>query len=459
MTSRSRRLAMGTFVLGAMTLIAWLPSLAHAKLGPVGTFGVSALSDGEDDFARLERDQAQIFDRLTSLRTAMERLAGKLENEGREYKAQLLRKAITQIVDRDLEGRKQELLEALRNKDLQTVPKIEAFTSELEALYQLLLDQGDLDRLEQELARLRQAMADVNELRSEERELREETEQYSGSQTQRLEKLADELRETLGRQQELQQETERNAAESAESQARLKELAERLEQALEQQGETVDALRTQEQSRAGGARSLIEQAERATERGRPEELAEAARRIDEELARENPASAALEDALRSLRSALSQRAQASGEPRASEPDPAGAPERASDETESAERGGEESAESGSERKEAGEAEGDESGEGKPSESGERSGENTEGDPSGEESADRAASSESTARAAELQEALEAARAALDDAVRESAANARDELRENARRQAATAEETEALREQAEALARAAEASG
>ena len=58
---------------------------------------------GEDD-QRLLRDQQQLFDRLTSVRTLMERLAERYEKAGRKYKAQLLRNAIRELIDRDLES-------------------------------------------------------------------------------------------------------------------------------------------------------------------------------------------------------------------------------------------------------------------------------------------------------------------------------------------------------------------
>ena len=97
--------------------------------------------------ARLERDQSQVFDRLSSLRTMMDRLAQKLENEGRTYKADLLRNAVEQLQSRDLEGRKHELLRMIREKDLQVVDRQADLESELVEIYRLLMDKTDLDQV------------------------------------------------------------------------------------------------------------------------------------------------------------------------------------------------------------------------------------------------------------------------------------------------------------------------
>ena len=75
---------------------AWIPGilvLLGAAL-PLGAAPAVAVTARDDDHTRVVNDQSQIFDRLESLKTMMERLADKLEAQDRNYKAGLLRRAV-----------------------------------------------------------------------------------------------------------------------------------------------------------------------------------------------------------------------------------------------------------------------------------------------------------------------------------------------------------------------------
>ena len=96
---------------GAALLLALLCVRSPAMIGG---------GDGDGDRERLLNDQSQVFDRLSSLRKRMERLAAKLEQEGNSHKAELLRKSIAEIDSRALEARKDDLLRKLKDSSLQT---------------------------------------------------------------------------------------------------------------------------------------------------------------------------------------------------------------------------------------------------------------------------------------------------------------------------------------------------
>jgi len=106
---------------GAALLLALLCVRSPAMIGG---------GDGDGDRERLLNDQSQVFDRLSSLRKRMERLAAKLEQEGNSHKAELLRKSIAEIDSRALEARKDDLLRKLKDSSLQTFEQQERLLNE-----------------------------------------------------------------------------------------------------------------------------------------------------------------------------------------------------------------------------------------------------------------------------------------------------------------------------------------
>src|SRR6185295_2976355 len=197
--------------LGAAKLLA--VSVAFAFIVAPGRLPAAPrIGDGPDgDRDRLLNDQSQVFDRLTSLRKRMERLAVKLEQEGNGYKADLLRKSIAEIDSRALEARKDDLLHKLKDSSLQTFDQQEKLLNDLNDVLKLLLDEKKLTDVDQKLKDVQETRASAREIRGMERKLREKTESLTGDEQESLERLEKQLEELLEKQKQL----DRDAAEEA----------------------------------------------------------------------------------------------------------------------------------------------------------------------------------------------------------------------------------------------------
>lgn len=287
---------------------------------------------GDEDRERIASDQAQVFDRLSSLRKRMDRLAAKLDQEGRVHKADLLRKAIAEVDARNLETRRDEIMRLVGDaRSLQAHARQMELLADLEAVLKVLQDERELSDLEKQLADLRETLASVRELRGAERSLRERTEQLAGNDARRLDQLARQIEALLEKQRSLSNDTRERAGSEAPTEAtaaqRAQEAAERrgVEQAVaqlaEEQREVVARLQDEKKARVGEADRVVAQAAKAAERGDPEDLREAAQRVGEQRAEAGERSAALAEALRALEEELSRAAdRAAG---ANEPPPAG----------------------------------------------------------------------------------------------------------------------------------------
>src|SRR5262245_43542898 len=114
--------------------------LGAALLGGAGAAAAFAADDEEVE--RRISDQAQIFDRIVSLKAKMERLAEKLEQQERPYKAQLLREALKEIDERGVTRQKDAVLDQLRSRNLQVAETQTKLLADLENIYRILLDQS-----------------------------------------------------------------------------------------------------------------------------------------------------------------------------------------------------------------------------------------------------------------------------------------------------------------------------
>ncbi|MBM4016040.1 MAG: hypothetical protein FJ293_13895, partial [Planctomycetes bacterium] len=306
-------------------MAAWL-TLGVALLLPPRVAGVAPVRSG-DDRERIMNDQSQLFDRLSSLRKRMERLAGKLDAEGKVHQAGLLRKAIAEVDARNLESRKDQLLELLGDsRNLQAPEQQENLLKDLSAVLELLLDRPALDELDERLEELKQSLADVAALRDEQRRVREATEQVSNDPARRQEQLAQEITEALRKQQALRQETAQsarqrpaNAAERERDAAEQAALEQQLGQLVEQQRQVVDALAQREREQVGSTPTALRQARTATQRGDRAAQEEAARRLEEARSELPEPSAALSEALRTAEAALREAAKAPAEGDSDEP--------------------------------------------------------------------------------------------------------------------------------------------
>ncbi len=244
--------------------------------------------EDEEAIQRLISDQEQIFDRLLSLKDMMERLADKLAEQERPYKAELLRAALKEIDERGLMRRKDEVLEKLRTQNLQAIEAQKKLLEDLEEVYHILLDQARDRDLEKELEVLKQSAADLKGLRNAERKLREDTEKLSGSAKRRLQDLEQKIAEIQDSQRKLSEESKDLAGDTPSSaeklRAELREAMAWLSKIVEKHGRLDQGLELEIESSCGDSKTVLKAARSALDSQRPESLAEAARRVDQQVA-------------------------------------------------------------------------------------------------------------------------------------------------------------------------------
>jgi colicin import membrane protein len=287
---------------------------AAAALALLGFAAGPLLAGGGDgERERLVNDQSQIFDRLTSLKKRMERLAEKLEAEGNTYKASLLKKSLAEVDARAMEARKDDLLRKLKDSSLQTYDAQEKLLADLSDIVKLLMDERRFTDVEKKLKELQETRANLRDIRNAEHTLREKTEDQTGDQAQALARLEQQLEELLAKQQQLGKESAQEAQRRAdEGAAERAELEQKLDQLAQAQAEAVKRLEQEARAKIGNAEQALDLAREAAKKGDAEALREAARRVgdarSESSAADHPADArdpALQEKLRALEQALS----------------------------------------------------------------------------------------------------------------------------------------------------------
>ena len=135
--------------------------------------------------ASLAEEQAILRRQLRRLKESMRALISRFEEEGRVHSAEVLRKALGHLDQRDEEQGSQtleelmdsshgELRSGLSGKALDNQEKVIAG---LEKLLVILLDREGVENIEESLEELRQLSAELDALANEEQQLREETDQ------------------------------------------------------------------------------------------------------------------------------------------------------------------------------------------------------------------------------------------------------------------------------------------
>ncbi len=181
MNSRSSRLLRAAFAL-ACVLPARAALVQDGGAGPAGGGGApaggvsgagleSAADTSEGNLDRVERDQARIGLRVTSLREKMERLAQRYDDEGRTRNAALLREALQQYDGRNVADLTRELQRSLEQGNLSTVEQQDALAAALQDIYSVLRDRRDADELSRQADLARQGASELSFLAQNERAL------------------------------------------------------------------------------------------------------------------------------------------------------------------------------------------------------------------------------------------------------------------------------------------------
>ncbi len=207
--------------------------------------GFASAQDRSKSKEKILRDQKMIRIRLDRIEEMMERLVRKYEADGNMRNADLIRKARTELKERNIYVRIEQLEEMVRESRLQIIESQEKLSRDLEDIFAILQDRSDLERLEDMLSALADGLAGTQELVNEQNEILRETRDLIYSEEDMVRLALEKVRAIINRQDVLNEKTE-EASQEEKAAAHLLELARNLEELAEREDalarKTSDAL-------------------------------------------------------------------------------------------------------------------------------------------------------------------------------------------------------------------------
>jgi hypothetical protein len=252
-------------------------------LSPPLRGGVSAAEEGaapEVDVHRLARDQKSVRDRLDDIEGKMSKLAAKLRAEGKGHSADLLEKAVGEIVAASIKDQIERIGASLEREEFGAVEQQGEVLSRLESIYAILLDRASLDQIEEDMKRIKEALGDLRDIKNTQQQLTKETAAAATDPRELLRQAAVVTEELQARQRELSEQAENAARSKAAQLAALREqlaaiearqaaAAQENDAAIEERAAGFRVAEAALQVQAALAKRLAEEAARAAEGEQP----------------------------------------------------------------------------------------------------------------------------------------------------------------------------------------------
>ncbi|MBI1853369.1 MAG: hypothetical protein HYR85_23770, partial [Planctomycetes bacterium] len=243
----------------------------------------------------IARDQRNIRLRLQELSEKMDRVATKLEREGRPFAVNLIRNGIAELKSNPVDKKMEEVEEILSKDEapFRATTKQEEIIDNLENLLAILMDRRNTEKLDELRKQLQASLEKLETLRNEESKLREQTEQAekgdSSSADADISEQAKKLNEMIREQESVQRETlEQNDPELArleKADEAIRRIRDKQEQHLSETRDTKSVKGLDDLAKAAEAlEKLLEDAQHAAAQETPSESAareEAASHRDE----------------------------------------------------------------------------------------------------------------------------------------------------------------------------------